>query len=87
MVRTLVVRATILQRVLVLDVARDPLTGRPSWPDGARFAFTVFDDTDFATPTRPSAVAPRTASPAPPLGRALLEHARTAALRAPHHRP
>ena len=49
MVRTLVVRATILQRVLVLDVARDPLTGRPSWPDGARFAFTVFDDTDFAT--------------------------------------
>ena len=43
--RTLVVRATILQRVLVLDVARDPLTGRPSWPDGARFAFTIFDDT------------------------------------------
>jgi hypothetical protein len=44
-----VVAATILQRVLVLDVARDVLTGPPSWPDGARFAFTVFDDTDFAT--------------------------------------
>lgn len=43
------VAATILQRVLVLDVAPDPSTGRPTWPGGARFAFTVFDDTDFAT--------------------------------------
>lgn len=32
-----------------MDVAREHPTGRPAWPDGARFAFTVFDDTDLST--------------------------------------